>query len=205
MNLNHHILKSTLFGYGLAMIFLAISFYWQPIDFWVLFPLSLFILTIYAFSCIQMDVRAINFNGWLVGVMSGIFLYLLFAFGKWMIEVTGLPLMEQLHALYTLVQPTAAIHYVWLFLIIIPGEEWFWRGFIVKRLLTRYTPMKAALFGTGLYAFAHVFAGSILLVLAALIAGFVWSYIYVKTRNLWIAIISHLVFDLFLLLLFPLL
>ncbi|WP_368504685.1 lysostaphin resistance A-like protein [Alkalihalophilus sp. As8PL] len=197
--------QTTVVGYVLAVFLLFMSFSWQPFDFWILFPVSLFILTIYAWVTTKMDIFTPTTGGILLGVGSGIGLYVLFACGKWFIEASGLPLMDQLQSLYTLVQPTAPLHYVWLFLIIIPGEEWFWRGFLVKRLLVKHTPLKAVFIGTGLYALAHVFAGSILLVLAALIAGFVWAWIYVKTRNLWVAILSHLVFDLFLLLLFPLL
>ncbi|WP_100372514.1 CPBP family intramembrane glutamic endopeptidase [Bacillus sp. FJAT-45037] len=192
-------------GYLLALSLLAISFWWQPIDFWMLFPLSLFILTMVAWATTKMDISSLTSKDVTIGVVSGVALYGVFALGKWLIEVTGLPLMDQLHTLYTLVQPTSTIHYVWLFLIVIPGEEWFWRGFLVKRLLVNHTSINAALIGTALYALAHVFAGSILLVLAACIAGFVWSWIYIKTRNLWIAILSHLVFDVFLLLLLPLL
>ncbi|MDV2683256.1 type II CAAX endopeptidase family protein [Alkalihalophilus lindianensis] len=199
------IAQTTVVGYVLAVFLLFMSFSWQPFDFWILFPVSLSILTIYAWLTTKMDISIPTTGGIILGVGSGIGLYVLFACGKWFIEVSGLPLMEQLQSLYTLVQPTTSFHYVWLFLIIIPGEEWFWRGFLVKRLLVKNTPLKAALIGTGLYALAHVFAGSILLFLAALIAGFVWACIYVKTRNLWVAILSHLVFDLFLLLLFPLL
>ncbi|MDT8861681.1 CPBP family intramembrane metalloprotease [Alkalihalobacillus sp. MEB130] len=193
------------FGFLLAVTLLFISFLLQPIDFWVLFPLSLALLTVYSWLLEKPSVHHLDTVDWTLAISSGIGLYVLFAVGNWFILWTGLPLMPQLASLYQTVKPIDPLHYVWLFIIIIPGEEWFWRGFIVKRLQKRMTGFKAALIGTFLYGGAHIVTGSFLLVLAALLAGFIWSVLYVKTRNIFLVIVSHLVFDLFLLVLFPLL
>ncbi len=190
------------FGLSLAFLLLAVSFRSEPSYFWILFPISLALLTVFCW----LFERPSNLNflsHWFIGIMSGFALYLFFAFGQWFVITTELPFIDDLQSLYSRVKPTESIHYLWLFLIIIPGEEWFWRGFIVKRISYKTTSFKAAALGTLLYAGAHIFTGSLLLVMAALIAGFVWSIIYLKTNNLWAAILSHLIFDLFLLVILP--
>jgi membrane protease YdiL (CAAX protease family) len=187
-----------------AITLLYVSFYWQPVDFWLLFPLSLFVLSAWSWAFEQHDIRKPRFLYLLIALVSGLMLYSLFASGKWFLTVTGIPLFHQLENLYELVQPTLFHHYIWLFIIIIPGEEWFWRGFIVKRLSRKLSNSRAATYGTFLYAAAHLVTGSLLLVLAAMIAGIVWSLLYVQTKNIWVPIISHLLFNLFLLILFPL-
>ena len=191
-------------GLLLAFSLLYISFYWQPIDFWILFPLSLLLLTVWSWLFEHHDLKRPSLRLWLTAMGSGIVLYIIFVIGNWFVRVSGLPLISNLESLYTLVKPTDPIHYLWLFLIIIPGEEWFWRGFIVKRLTNHFSFHKAAIYGTILYASAHLATGSLLLVLAALLAGLIWSYLYVRTNSIWVPIISHLIFDFFLLIFFPL-
>ncbi|GAE24817.1 CAAX amino terminal protease family protein [Halalkalibacter wakoensis JCM 9140] len=191
-------------GMILALILLSLSFSVQPNHFWTLFPFSLLLLTIYSWIFERHTFETPSLVQWIIAIGSGVFIYLLFAIGKWLIVITDIPLLAQLQQLYLLVQPVEPIHYVWLFLVIIPGEEWFWRGFVVKHLSRRTSLLRAAFIGTLLYGAAHIVTGSILLVIAALIAGFVWSLLYVKTENIILVIVSHLIFNLFLLVLFPL-
>ncbi len=107
-------------GFMLAVCLLIISFIWHPFNFWVLFPLSLFILSIYSWIFEKPTLQRMSLLQWLLGILSGIFLYLIFAFGKWLIVQINIPLMNQLEDLYTLVKPTKFLHYVWLFFVIIP-------------------------------------------------------------------------------------
>ncbi|WP_235820403.1 CPBP family intramembrane glutamic endopeptidase [Halalkalibacter krulwichiae] len=199
--------KNTDFYLSLLIAFLLLfsSFSWQPIDFWVLFPLSLLLLIGWSFIFEQHELKRPTFSHFIYAVGSGIFLYGLFAIGKWLLTFLNLPLLDELESLYNVVQPTEPLHFLWLFLIIIPGEEWFWRGYVVKRLMKHVSNIQATILGTLLYAAAHLVTGSILLVLAALFAGLAWSFLYTQTRNIWLPILSHLVFNLFLLILFPLL
>ncbi|MFC0558150.1 CPBP family intramembrane glutamic endopeptidase [Halalkalibacter alkalisediminis] len=191
-------------GLLLAFSLLYVSFHWQPLEFWVLFPLSLFCMTVWSWLLEPYDLKLPSIRLLLSAIGSGILLYSFFAFGKWFVLITGLPLLSDLESLFTLVKPTEPIHYLWLFFIVIPGEEWFWRGFIVKRLTNHLSVNKAAVYGTTLYAGAHLATGSLLLVLAALLAGLAWSFLYVRSKSIWVPILSHLIFDLFLLVLFPL-
>ena len=58
--------------------------------------------------------------------------------------------------------------------------------------------------GTAVYALAHVASGTWLLPLAALGAGLVWAFLFAWTRNLTAPIVSHVLFDVLVLLIAPL-
>ncbi|WP_237563612.1 hypothetical protein [Halalkalibacter okhensis] len=126
-----------------------------PSYFWILFPFSLFSLSIYSWTFEKPQVKKLHILHWLLSLSSGLFLYLLFAFGKWFIEISDIPLMNQLQALYELVKPSDLLHYIWLFIVVIPGEEWFWRGFIVERVSKKTTMYKAA-FSVRFYTEEHI-------------------------------------------------
>lgn len=189
----------------LAHFLLWLSFVVQPIDFWFIFSLSLFILALLA---IRLEYMMWNRVKWLVGwggLLTGIVLYGAFAIGKEFIYLLIPQLLIQLAQLYQIVAPIYLWQYILLFLVIIPGEELFWRGFVFKRLLTWYQPFWSILLSSMLYASANLFAGSFLLFLASIFAGIVWATLYHYTKNIWIVIGSHLLFDVCLLVLFPLL
>ncbi|KYG32465.1 CPBP family intramembrane glutamic endopeptidase [Alkalihalobacillus trypoxylicola] len=197
----------SLAGWLLACLFLAISFLWQPISFWIIFPICLILLMVYGLAFTK-ETTTNNQNGlkyWLLAIMSGLLLYLAFAFGKELLEFLNIPLVDSLETLYSLVKPTHFLHFILLFCLIIPAEEFFWRYFFLNQLLKSFNTMKALILASLLYSLAHLFSGSLLLVLAAFISGLVWNYLYYVSRNIWVAIASHTIFNLFLLVLFPLL
>lgn len=125
-------------------------------------------------------------------------------FGQKLICILDIPLLNSLENLYEIVKPQYKWHYIVLFLIIIPGEELYWRGYIQKKLYKDMSFQKSIIYSTSLYSFAHIFSGSILLILTALFAGILWGYLYYKTNNILIPIVSHYVFNTFLLIIFPL-
>ncbi|MGO4887006.1 CPBP family intramembrane glutamic endopeptidase [Anaerobacillus sp. MEB173] len=197
--------RSTLHALILAHFLLWISFSWQPITFWLIFSLSLFLLILYSIKQESMDTEGSWVSSISFGIGTGVGIYLLFAFGKWLIVTLQIPLLDQLTELYALVKPIETWHYIVLFLIIVPGEELFWRGFILKRLAMAWEPIPAILFASVLYASAHIYAGSTLLLIAALVAGTIWGALYLWKKNITLCIISHFVFNLLLLVIFPLL
>ncbi|MFX3623225.1 MAG: lysostaphin resistance A-like protein [Ectobacillus sp.] len=188
----------------LAYILLACSF-WLAEWFWVLFSVSLFTLIGLAYIQERIVIKRMNWREVGCGLLSGTLLYLIFAFGKQLIVWLQLPLLESLSQLYETVSPRVWWHYVMLFLVIIPGEELFWRNYVQKRLTRVLPPGKGILLGTLLYAGAHIWSGSVLLVIAALVGGVFWGWLYERTGKIEVAILSHLVFDVWLLILLPLL
>lgn len=186
----------------LSHILLFLSFFLLNDIFWPLFTVSLLLLGSFSFSYVKW--RKLSFAQLIIGIGSGGLLYLIFYVGKVLMLYMFPQSITQVEALYQLVAPDQTWHYYSLILIIIPGEELFWRGFVQTQLRTihiKYPILLAAL----LYMSAHIYAGAFLLLIAAVLAGIVWGYLYNRTENMIVPLLSHLVFDLFLLVFFPLL
>ncbi|MGB8000878.1 MAG: CPBP family glutamic-type intramembrane protease [Anaerobacillus sp.] len=58
---------------------------------------------------------------------------------------------------------------------------------------------------TLLYAVAHFYSSAPLLILAAIEEGIAWGWLYEKRGNFWVPLLSHILFDLLVLVIFPLL
>ena len=95
--------------------------------------------------------------------------------------------------------PPYAIALLLLFLIG-PAEEFFWRGYVqrsLSRLLPGKRPEDLTFVITALvYALVHVWSFNFMLVMAALVAGVVWGFIYrLCPRALPALIVSHALWD----------
>ncbi len=88
-------------------------------------------------------------------------------------------------------------------LIIGPGEELFWRGFLQRRLQSHQGPLKGYLLATAVYTLIHVGSGNLMLVLAAGICGLFWGYLYFRTGSIVINVVSHTAWDIAIFLLLP--
>ncbi len=197
-------MKMLLFHIAIAHILLLISFQGQ-VPFWPWFSFSLIILLIIGFK------NGTLYNSYtpksilIVGGASGLLLYIIFWVGKLLSGVLYPPLIDELYALYNSIKPKLLVQYLLVFSIIIAGEEIFWRGYVQTKFMEfmhskHHGVIMAALF----YATANIFAGSLVFVLATFVAGCVWGYLYSWKRNIVLNIFSHIVFNLFLLVFFPL-
>jgi membrane protease YdiL (CAAX protease family) len=103
-----------------------------------------------------------------------------------------------------IVGPSELWHYLLLVLIIVPGEEIFWRGYIQGAISKWKNGSGSVLIAACFYAFAHLWSGNLMLVAAAFTAGIAWGALFEWKRSLVLIIISHLVFDVWLLVVIPL-
>ena len=93
---------------------------------------------------------------------------------------------------------------VLLLLVIGPAEEFFWRGFVQCEMVKLF-PSRKGLFSaenvgfavtTVVYALVHIWSFNFMLVMAALVAGFIWGLLYRLRPSLLPAlIVSHAVWD----------
>lgn len=192
-----------IFGILLAHVLLLITFQEKSV-FWYIFTASMLFLITYSILQEDMDDQQPFKIYIMYGVISGVTLFGLFYLGNILLHMMDLPLKGSVAKLYKQMSPTQIWQYIVLFLIIIPGEEIFWRGYILKRLLGRMKILPSILLSTLLYTSVNIYSGSSHLILASIIAGLVWSSLYVWKKSIPLLIVSHLVFDLFLLVLFPL-
>jgi membrane protease YdiL (CAAX protease family) len=88
-------------------------------------------------------------------------------------------------------------------LVIGPGEELFWRGYLQRNFQDRWGGVPGFLAATALYALVHAGSGNPMLVLAAAVCGLFWGYLYLRTKSVLLVLISHTVWDLAVFILFP--
>ena len=87
-----------------------------------------------------------------------------------------------------------------LLLLIGPAEELFWRGY-VQRTLTRILSGKRAadlafVVTALIYALIHIWSMNFMLVMAALVAGTVWGFLYrLNPKRLPALVVSHALWD----------
>ncbi|MBD3106924.1 CPBP family intramembrane metalloprotease [Bacillus sp. AGMB 02131] len=142
----------------------------------------------------------------LYGFISGLLLYALFFIGNLLIDWLHLTdLAKDVKNLYKEFSPISAWHYLVLFVVIIPGEEVFWRGYIQRKLNDfKLQPSLIVIVSAILYTLPIIYSQNLALVVAAAVAGLVWAILYQWKKSLSLVIASHLVFDCILLLIFPL-
>lgn len=188
----------------IAHLLLFFSFQDKTI-FWYIFTASLLLLI--AFAMFQEDVLDelpfVTF--FLLGTISGLTLYGIFWIGHIGIETLHLPLNKSINRLYRWFAPSTLWQYLALILVAAPGEELFWRGFIQKRLHKYFKPVASIMLGSLLYASVHLYSGEFILVFAAFLSGLVWGTLYYWKKSMPLVIVSHLIFDIMMFIVHPLL
>ncbi|RFU71044.1 CPBP family intramembrane metalloprotease [Peribacillus saganii] len=189
----------------LAIAHLLLYFTYQNNDvFWYIYTAAILYLISMAIIHEKMD-DFLPFSKYILwGLLSGIFLYGIFWTGRMLLGFGFSELVADVKSLYRHYSPLMIWHYLVLILIIIPGEEVFWRGFVQKRL-TRYFSQKLSIVLSALmYAFPMIYAENTVLVIAGITGGLMWGWLYAWKKSLPAVIVSHIVFDFLLLEFLPL-
>lgn len=88
-----------------------------------------------------------------------------------------------------------------LLCLIGPAEEFFWRGFVQRSFTRIFSSGKAGSFlafvlTTAIYTLIHIWSFNFMLIMAALVAGAVWGFIYwLCPKALPALIVSHALWD----------
>lgn len=93
--------------------------------------------------------------------------------------------------------------FIFILLIIGPGEEIFWRGFLQRNFSIRFGKKWGFLLATLLYAGVHIASGNPMLVLAALVCGLFWGWLFMRFRSVILNVVSHTIWDLAVFIVFP--
>jgi membrane protease YdiL (CAAX protease family) len=189
-----------------AMLWFAL-FVLKPMNFWIEMSLSILLLVAMAFI-IKRDifkVGKIKCRHVIIGVLSAIGLYMLFYIGNIILGYI-LPFKDvQVLSIYGNKSGTNQYLIGFLLLFLIgPGEELYWHGFIQKTLSKKFGGNKGYIFATIIYAAVHIVTGNLMLIIAALVCGTFWGWIYKKEKSLVPVIISHAIWDLTIFVLLPL-
>ncbi|WP_297421463.1 CPBP family intramembrane glutamic endopeptidase [Clostridium sp.] len=191
----------------IATILWFIIFVVKPFNFWIEMALSILLLAAIALFSERNKIsfRSIKLRHILIGIISAIILYFVFYAGN-ILSGYLFPFKDaQISSVYSnRAQGNSLFIGVLLLFIIGPGEEIYWRGFIQNNLVKKFGENKGYIFSTLLYAGVHIITFNFMLVIAALVCGIYWGWIYKKEKSLIPIIISHAIWDFTVFVLFPL-
>jgi membrane protease YdiL (CAAX protease family) len=195
----------------LALLLFSLLFAGVGGDFWMQLAGSAFLLCALALWVDKDGQKALCSpppEGWgrsaFFGLLSAALLYLVFMTGGALARrIMGFA-ADQIDSVYTL----KAGRSPWLMgtliaLIIGPGEEIFWRGYLQRKLHARYG-IAGSVIAVLAYAGAHIASLNLMLIVAALVCGIFWGLLYARFKSIWLNIISHVAGDLAVFLVLPL-
>ena len=136
------------------------------------------------------------------GLASALLLYGVFFAGNLLSRRLFPFAAGELHSIYDLKSNTHPVALCFVLLLIGGGEEIFWRGFLQHHLSRRFSFLGVFLV-TALYTIAHITTLNIMLMLAALVAGLFWGFLYELHKNIWLNVISHISWDIAVFVFFP--
>ena len=139
-----------------------------------------------------------------LGLVSAVLLYGVFAVGK-LAALRIFPFAASgIASVYGLKAGADTARIVLLMgLVIGPGEEVVWRGFLQENLGRRFGRVAGFALTALAYALVHASSGNTMLVLAAAVCGLFWGGLYMRFRSPLLNIVSHTVWDLLIFIVLP--
>ncbi len=142
----------------------------------------------------------------LIGLGSAAVLYVVFYLGDFFSSLLFDFAKEQVGNIYQLKEGENPLFLSLLLVLLVgPAEEIFWRGYIQRTLGTQYGEWTALIVTTLVYTLVHIWSFNFMLIMAAMVCGIFWGLLYKYNKNLVTLIISHAVWDVSVLILFPIL
>jgi membrane protease YdiL (CAAX protease family) len=176
---------------ALAVACWAFTFGWPGGNFWIKIGLAVLVVCVYSLIW-QTPKISFRLPSLFLGILSAAVLYGIFFCGNALAPYLLSGTQTQVGGIYSLGEGTSKpLVFLLLFLITVPGEEVFWRGFMQSRLMEKWGDVPGCLAATILYGGVHIFSGNVMLILAALVAGAFWGALYLWKRDLLMQIVSH--------------
>ena len=138
-----------------------------------------------------------------LGILSAAVLYIIFWIGNSLSRLVFGFASSGISSVYEFKTGTP----VWVIalliaLIIGPAEEIVWRGMIQSRVTER-APRWVWIHAAFLYSMAHLGSLNLMLILAALVCGLFWGWMYQRFRSLRMNMVSHVIWDMLVFLVLP--
>jgi uncharacterized protein len=205
--------KAVIISILLAMVLWYIMFVLRPLNFWLMMSFSTLLLSAIAVVAGDLTGKDLMPNGrdWLMGIASAVVLYGIFFIGNelliWVEKVIPAWLPNRSQKLAGIYANRSSLSPLLvgalLFFPIGFGEEFFWRGFVQRYFSRTGKRWVAFAITTALYTAVHVSTGNTVLLLAALVCGLFWGGLYAWTGRLPALLISHMLWDPFIFIMFP--
>jgi membrane protease YdiL (CAAX protease family) len=200
-------------GILLAFVLWIVIFIFRPLNFWVMLTCSTSLLAAVAFALGRplIPSREFTAKNVLVGVLLAALLYAVFYLGnQFLVMVSRLfpallpdPAGDIASVYANLGGLSPSLVGLLLFFPIGFGEEVFWRGFVQRRFRERWSARFAFVLTTLLYTAIHLPTGNPVLILAALTCGLFWGGFYWATGSLVPVLVSHMLWDPFIFVIWP--
>ncbi len=185
----------------------AWTFAWPQGNFWVKITITVLALCSLAWAHrgFPMKRAEVTLKEVAIGIAGAVVLYGIFWLGDFCAaQVFGFApkQVEAIYAIRQLGHPWA----VGLILLCVtsPGEEFFWRGYLLRQAMARWGEGRGLALGIALYGGVHIPSGNFMLVMAALVAGIFWCLLYRwRKGNLTACVVSHALWTVGVFLIFP--
>lgn len=189
-------------GVGLAAVlwFVMFSPWTAPhINFWWMMTGSALLLTSFSLWADRAVMKELRFGSKQVaaGLAIAFVLWWVFWIGDKLSQLMFSFARPQVDMIYAMRDGSdSTVVGLLLLLIIGPAEEIFWRGFVQRKLMARFSPNAGFVVATACYTLVHVWSFNFMLVMAALVVGASWGLIYrFFPRWLTALVVSHAVWD----------
>lgn len=182
------------------------------VDFWWWMSLNLVVMTTLGFildkqykEILKQDLQNDILKKVLLGITSVLVLYLFFFIGNILSRKIFGFAGDGIQSIYDF-KGNAHVSRIFLLMLFVigPGEELFWRGFLQRNFASKTNNVKGFIIATIIYTVVHVPTGNIMLIIAALVAGIFWGWMYMRFKSLLINVISHTLWDIIIFILLPL-
>ncbi|MBC1354578.1 CPBP family intramembrane metalloprotease [Listeria welshimeri] len=182
---------------------LVILTYQFPRVFWYLYGAGMLFLLSFVIFNDDLKKEFSFTKGILPGVFSGIVLYIIFYIGAFILKVMPGGLDNSVEAAFNKYSTNSLIIWSLLIIAIIPGEEIFWRGFVLKRLNQYFNHWFSNIFASVLCMVMMLPSGNFAAIIGIFVASLVWNVMYSYRPSLLMVYLSHLTFAFLLLAALP--
>ncbi|MBC1731747.1 CPBP family intramembrane glutamic endopeptidase [Listeria seeligeri] len=182
---------------------LVILTYQFPRVFWYLYGAGMLFLLSFVIFNDDLKKEYSFSKGILPGIFSGIVLYIVFYIGAFILRVMPGSLENSVAAAFDKYATDSWVIWLLMIVAIIPGEEIFWRGFVLKRLNNYFNPWFSNIFAALICMVMMFPSGNFAAIIGIFVASLVWNIMYSYRPSLLMVYISHLTFAFILLAALP--
>lgn len=167
------------------------------VPFWPAMTCSVLLLTCLAFLFGGRPAWHFRLSDVLWGVAIAVVLWGVFWLGdkvsQWMFSFAR----PQVNLIYDMKEGQSSVWLALALLLIIgPAEEIFWRGYVQRTLVSRFSPDAAFLLATAAYTLVHLPSLNFMLIMAALVCGVMWGGLYrLFPQHFTAIVVSHALWD----------
>lgn len=187
------------------------------VNFWVAMSVSGLMLMAISFfvGCTKINKRELTLNNILIGVVTAAALWGVFWLGNFLSTRWFGFAQGQINSIYDMKNGSnALIVGVLLLFVIGPAEEIFWRGYFqrsIDEIFEKSPKIKSGtwrwlapvLITAFVYAIVHVISFNFMLIMAALVCGIFWGFMYRFTKSIVPLIVCHALWDVSVFIIFP--